>query len=171
MTVESDRMHGAESHNNVTRELFIPATSGYTNGTPASYAAHAVVQLADAATEKLCVEFKVPDDFVSFVSVKCVWLPKWDYTGLDMYWKMRGYYCAAGEESAIHQDAPAYGVTTADPQPALMVEEPANPLTLANLARGDYVGIEITRDATHADDTLGTLALVFGVLFTYVADQ
>ena len=160
--------HGAAKHTNITRELFLSPT-GYTMGTIARYNAYTAYLLQDAAVTQGSFNFKVPDDFVSFVSAKAIWMCEGN--GGNMWWNLEAQYCAAGELNQNHIDAPAVGATANIGGEDFNVQEPANPLTLASLAIGDYVGLEINRVATNALDTLDEDVWVFGLLFTYIGNQ
>ena len=163
-------MHGAAKHTDVARELFIPALEGYSPGGTRTYLGlFGILRCADAATTEILATIKVPDDFVSFSSVKLAWSSP--AAAGDMYWQMSANYAANGEVWNTHSDTPGYGVTTMTLTSAIQVEEPALPLTLASLAIGDYVGLYFARAGGDALDTLTNVVNVFGFLFTYVANQ
>jgi len=163
--------HGAAQHTDVTRELFIPAacfpSEGVSSGALGIYA---TMDLSDSVLDRGYFTTKVPDDFVSFSSVKLVWTCLGGGVN-NMYWKLIAWYAAQGEAYNLHTDTPAYGVTASGGNSLLNVQEPPNPLTLVNLAIGDYLGFCLYRDAAHANDTLGQTTYNLGLLFTYVANQ
>lgn len=164
-------VHGAAQHTDVTRELFIPALSGdAVNGTPTNNAGYAVVSGTANAWEPLVMlTFKVPDDFVSFVSLKAVW---WCSAAAgNMYWYLKTYYAASGQERQTHTEASGYGTTATGGANLINVQESSTPLVMANLEEGDYVGIEFSREGTHGDDTLDAVVYFVGILFTYTAEQ
>lgn len=167
--------HGADKHTNVTRELFIPACQGFARaGTPDydQYAYYSlVVGAANLDEPDVYFTIKVPDDFVSFLSVKAVWLSLTDVAGKVMYWHLSAGYAASGEENDTHVDEPALGVTPTGLAYILNVQEPANPLTLPGLAEGDYLGLDFYREGSSELDTLNVPAWLFGLLFTYTAEQ
>ncbi|MBA7581704.1 hypothetical protein ES708_23613 [subsurface metagenome] len=155
----------------VTKELFLPANeSSIYEGLPSSWGVFGSVagQSPDTAPW-LNFALKVPDDFVSFVSLKGVWGAN-DATG-DMYWGMFAEYGGAGEVRNIHTDYPPMGVTAIGGAQIINVQELATPLTLSNLARGDYLGIDWERDGTNPLDTLTTVVHFLGLLFTYEAER
>lgn len=164
-------MHGATEHHNVTRELFLPANEGrIVVGTPYSYGKYATVEgTANANQPTVELTMKVPDDFVSFTSLQAVWATA--AAGGNMYWWLVAFYAASGEAYNIHNDQPALGATANGGANIMNVQAPANPLTLANLAKGDYIGVEFLRQGTDVLDTLDTDMYLFGLLFTYVAEQ
>lgn len=165
-------VHGAAQHTDVTRELFLPANEGYIKtGAPKSMGFFACVDgLADGADDpEIYFAMKVPDDFVSFASLQAVWASP--AAAGNAKWKFNAHYGASGENYAIHSDLPAYGVTATGGANIINVQEPANPLTLASLAAGDYLGFYLKRDGAHADDTLDDVFKLLGILFTYVANQ
>ena len=163
--------HGAAQHSDVTRELFIGAAENFANNmTPGEYATplYATI-LTDGSAHKIALNFKLPDDFVSFISVKLVWISAAE-SG-NMYWALAATYRASGESYVIHSDGPAAGVTATGGSGKFNVQEPANALTLSNLALGDYVSIYAQRTGSHADDTLNNDVYAVGLLFTYTAHQ
>lgn len=162
-------VHGATQHSNVTRELFLPALSGHSSGVAGPIGFFGVWKFADATDRYVQLQMKVPDDFVSFTSLKVVWIAT-PASG-NMYWKVMCYYAARGEAFDTHSDIPAYGTAASGGANVINVQEPANALTLANLAIGDYIGMKIQRDASHADDTLDAIVYIVGILFTYIAEQ
>jgi len=160
-------LHGADRHTDVARERFIPCT-GHTVGLLLTWGYYSCHRWSDAVLDYSAFTFKVPDDFVSFISVKLVWhcvAPG------DMFWKMSAFYAAEGEDYGTHSDTPSYGTTTNGGADDLNVQEPANALSLSNLAKGDYIGIKAQRDATYGNDTLNTSVYVLGLLFTYMGEQ
>ena len=161
-------VHGASVHTDITKTLFLPAY-GYTDGTTGTRSNHHRIAFADAVARYAVIVFQVPPDFVSFTTAKAVW----DSAAAagNMYWQFQASYEAATETIGLHGDAPAYGVTATGGNGIVNVQEPANPLTLANLAIGDYVGIMMRRDAAHANDTLTDQIFYYGLLFTYTANQ
>ncbi|MBA7637571.1 hypothetical protein ES703_45217 [subsurface metagenome] len=164
-------VHGAAQHNDVTRELFIPANSGHVvTGSPSVRGRFGAVT-GTANTDQPAVYFsiKVPDDFVSFTSLKAVWMSP--AAAGNMRWAFLSDYAAPGEVYSTHGDDPAVGVTATGGADKLNVQESANPITLASLVSGDYIGIGFSRSGSHADDTLDDAMYLLGLLFTYVAEQ
>lgn len=166
------QVHGVADHTDVTRELFIPSISHLiSSGAESNAGGRSALVLGGANADEPYVEhsFKVPDDFVSFTSVKAVW---WCTVAAgDMRWDLSAQYAAVGEAINIHTDAPVWGVTATGGVNILNVQEPANPLTLVNLALGDYLGIRFRRQGTNVADTLDANMYLMGLLFTYVASQ
>ena len=166
-----NKIHGANEHTDVTRELWIPVTEGHiSDGTAAMQGFYPTVR-GDANLREPRVYFltKVPDDFVSFISVKAVWFCS--AASGNAYWKWGATYAASGEARTTHTDYPEWGVTATGGGWIMNVQEPADPLTLPNLAKGDYIGLGFDRDGTHANDTLENSFYLLGLLFTYVAEQ
>lgn len=167
-----NEIHGAAKHNNVTRELFLPANEGHI-GTGDSWNLDeygVALKLANGNGPDVFFTIKVPDDFVSFVSVKAVW--ESPAASGNMFWVLWALYVASGEAYDTHQDyAPVKAVTATAGAGIVNVQEPANPLTLADLAKGDYIGIDFYREGSDGLDTLDADVNFFGLLFTYVAEQ
>lgn len=156
----------------VTRELFLPANAGWIEyGSSAGFGPRyaAVKGSANAWEPGVSFAFKVPDDFVSFSSLKAVW-GSLAASG-NMYWVLKAYYAAAGEVYNTHADDPVKGVTATGGNGIINVQEPANPLTLASLAKGDYLGVYFDREGSSGSDTLNSDMWLLGLLFTYVAKQ
>lgn len=164
-----NEVHGAAQHTDVTRELFLPAYGAITSTYFSANPGHAV-NLPNNADNNAEFSAKVPDDFVSFVSVKAVWACD-DVAIGNMRWSLRGAYPQAGEVYYANDENPGLGQTATGGTSILNVQEPANPLTLIGLQKGDYLFLRFVRNATHVDDTLEGTAYLFGLLFTYVAEQ
>ncbi len=167
--------HGDEKHNNVERELFIPAGASHKDGTDLWDTANdhiPEVELADGLDESCSFIFKVPDDFVSFVKAEIAWYNRPATAVGNMRWRLLATYGAMWDGVQLyraHSDTPALAVTATGNSDALNVQEPENPLTLADLATGDYIGIRMLRSGTHVDDTIGESVYVHGLIFTYIA--
>lgn len=163
--------HGAAQHTDVTRELWLPANEGFVStGTPTVLNNYPSVSGgANADEPRVYLSLKVPDDFVSFTSVKALWIC--GVGGQDMYWQILGRYAASGESRVEHADEPVLGVTVNGGASVMNVQEPANPLTLVNLAAGDYLGLKFNRIGSDALDTLDVGMYFLGLLFTYTANQ
>lgn len=162
--------HGAAKHINVTRELFIPATEDFsTNATVKVYGLYAVVELAYGVSGEVRFSFKVPDDFVSFTSLKAVWLAT--VASGNVRWAMLAQYAASGEQHDTHYESRTLGETATGGDGIMNVQAPVDPLTLSALTKGDYLGIRLYRDGSHENDTLESGMSVLGLLFTYVAEQ
>ena len=160
--------HGAATHTNVTRELFI-GPDGYLTGGHVNYSSYNTAPLADTVLDALYFTFKVPDDYVSYTSIKLVWVSS-GASG-NIYWKLKADYAAAGQSYTTHQDNPAYGVTATGGANIINEQAPPNALTMASLALGDYVGVLAARDASDVSDTLNATVYVLGLLFTYIANE
>lgn len=164
-------VHGAAEHTDVTRELFIPALDDVDiQTTLENKGDYLIISVDGTGFGASYFTFKVPDDFVSFTSIKLVWMADTGLTG-NMYWRLHTDYAAAGESYNTHSEDPAGGTTNAAAANTIYVQEPANALTMGSLALGDYIGIEFNRDADHASDTIEGDVKMFGLLFTYTANQ
>ena len=161
-------VHGAAEHTDITREVFVPAY-GNIGGTPSAQGRFFAIQLTDGADLGFWTTMKVPDDFASFTKVELVWVST--AAAGNMRWFFDVEYAAATEARNTHTDFPAVGETATGGTNILNVQESVNPLTLANLAQGDYIGIYMQRVGTHINDTLNAHVYVIGVLFTYTANQ
>jgi len=162
-------IHGADKHTDVTRTLFIPC-GNYMSGTSRKADKHDVVELDKDTPQVVEIEFRVPSDFVSFGSLKVVWFSGVGGTaGQDWVCDPACSYAAHGEQSTTHGDTPAN--TTIDVTAKLFIYETDVGFTLANLAKGDYCGVEIERQADDGADNYGAVIRVMGLLLTYIAEQ
>lgn len=161
--------HGAAKHTDVTRELFIPMfDDSNANVSVAKLFGYLLLQFADGATGRSSANFKVPDDFVSFSSLKAVWV----CAGAgNLRWKLHGTYAAHGEMMNTHDEDGALGETAIANALYVYIQEPSDPLALTGLAKGDVVGVEVARDGGHANDTIDAVAYLLGLVFEYTAEQ
>lgn len=150
------------------RKLWLPANGAYIlAGTPAASQYYGAMKgLANSDEPVIYLTMRVPDDFVSFTSIQALWVSA--VAGGDMYWYLTATYASAGEAWNTHFDAPAIGVTATGGANIFNLQAPANPLTLANLAANDYLGIRFSRNGANALDTLNSDMYLFGLLFSYV---
>lgn len=163
-------IHGAAKHSDVTRELFIPALDDSDpNATLAKLGNFLVVQCADTFDVVVAFTFKVPDDFVSFVSVKAVWSSP--AASGNMFWTLNSHYGAAGEAYNAHGETPGVGELATGGANVINVQTSPTALTLADLAGGDYVGIKFDRRGSGPEDSLNADVSLLGILFTYIAEQ
>lgn len=161
--------HGSDKHTDVTRYKFIPIGS-YTTSTYSKVGVWLVAKL-DATTPEACYFiFRVPSDFVSFTSLKVVWMGQAGGTlGNDWRCDPQARYAADGEIVTTHSDTPA--ISTIDVAATSTIYVTDVGFTLAALASGDYVAGEILRVADAAADTWETDINVLGVLLAYTAEQ
>lgn len=152
-------------------EIFLSAGEGNTNlSAHAYYELYATLLFSSSGTQKAEFSMKVPDNFSTLTSVKAVWLSA--ATSGNMYWQFAADYAAVGEIGNTHTTSPGYAATATAGAYKWNVQEAGLPLALAGLAIGDYLGVEITRDSTHASDTLTTKPVyLLGLLFSYAASS
>ncbi|MBW2672747.1 MAG: right-handed parallel beta-helix repeat-containing protein [Deltaproteobacteria bacterium] len=162
-------MHGADKHTNVTRTLFVPPSETYTGN--ATYEAYwPVIALAAGSTQNVRFIFRVPSDFVSFTSLKVLWSGSpMGTAGQDWVADALAKYAAAGEGTGQHTDDPS-SVTIDVPALATFYETDVG-LTMSNLAKGDYVTVQLERLGGDAADTFGYDIAIYGLLLTYTAEQ
>lgn len=163
-------VHGAVQHTDITREIFLPACEGHFSGAAAAHISdYSAVLIADGDVADIYMTMKVPVDFVSFTSVKVIWVA--EVAVGNMYWYLSANYAACGEHDATHSDNPVLGVTATGGAGITNCQEPANALTLASLAVGDLLGIHFLNVSVDPSDTLDADRYIYGLLFTYVANQ
>jgi len=165
------QVHGAAKHTDITRKIFLPSTDDYhASATVKSWASHSSIEVADAVLDiHVPHTMTVPTDFVSLVSVKAVWGAA--TAAGNLRWYLSAIYSADGEVRTTHSDYPAYGETANSGAAFINIQEPANPLTLANLAVGDVLGIGFVRDGAHANDTINASIWLLQIIFEYTASQ
>jgi len=163
--------HGAAQHTDVTRELFLPASAGVLRGGTATYRGEYATIRGDADADEPFASFamKVPDDFVSFTSVKAIWSSP--AAAGNMRWQSAATYASCGQSYDTHTDGGPMGVTATGGANLLNCQEHSTPLTLVDLASGDFLGLGFYRDGSDALDTLDAYVFLYGFLFTYVGHQ
>ncbi|GAH43270.1 unnamed protein product, partial [marine sediment metagenome] len=76
-----------------------------------------------------------------------------------------------GESRLTHSEDTLFDVTATGGANIINVQEAATPLTLPNLAIGDYLGLWWGRLGSDALDTMDATVDFVGLLFTYTANQ
>ena len=144
------------------KELFLHPQYAVVAWAPYGY--HPAKVVADAATQSIYFEFRIPPDFLRLQHLHVVIIP----TGTgNIYWRLDTNYASHGENSLIHTGAKAYAVdAVTTPQ---MTELPDGSGSLPGLTKGDYVGVNFTRDATNILDTVNADVYVVGLLVEYEA--
>ena len=159
--------HGASSHTDITRTIFIqPGPAGLG---PFLNNRYTVMTMEDNVTDTIATTFYVPADFVSFGSVKAVLTT--NAASGNMYWDIDANWAAHGESRETGSETGTRGTTTFSGAKLFHVIEPSDAMALSGLAAGDYVGLTLTRDAGHANDTVNDAVSFHGLLFTYTANQ
>jgi hypothetical protein len=134
--------HGADKHTNITRNVFLPAVTGYvTAGSLASRLGFDCISGgANADEPSVVITTIVPPDFVSLVSVKALWDAA---SGGNMYWRLSAAFLHNYDPDAPMfyrvLDTTALGVTNIIIGGSGRLQEPADPLTLPNLVAGDIL--------------------------------
>jgi len=169
---DSPVVHGAAKHTDITRELFIPAFEGFClyGSESADYSPYSSLKgSANLDEPQVIFTTKVPDDFVSFTSLKAVWVSPAAAGG--MVWEFWAAYASAGQHYHQHVDIEEANITDTAGANIINAHEPLNPLNLPDLALGDYLGISFNRYGSMVEDTLDDAVYLLGLLFTYVANQ
>lgn len=162
-------IHGHAQHTDVPDKIFISATSGHTDGTTTGGIDYAVVSLADGVDKYFAVTFDLPADFVSYLGLHFVWASV--AAAGNMWWGVRATYSRCGEAYNTHFEAETMSTS---PTGGIIIKNcsiPPGPLTFANLAPGDSVGLRLFRKATNPLDTLTATVFAFGFIFSYTANQ
>ncbi len=161
--------HGAAQHTDVTRVLFISATSCHITGAKFAKGYHGVVRLADGANQTVYFEFEPPDDFVTFTRVDIVWSANGGTAGQDWRLLSGGQFAGDNEVYNIHSDSPAQFVIDVVANDTKYVTD--SNWTLTNLAKSDTMGLAIQRRGTDGTDTYEGNIEIWGIRFVYTAEQ
>lgn len=120
------------------------------------------VVLADSADRFADGFFSVPANFVSGLTATPIILPT--NTG-NIYWAHFGAYGAVGEAYNNHTNTKSMGATAVTGS----VLNALTTLSLSSAAVGDYVSLEVERDATNVLDTSTGSISIMGWLISYTA--
>ena len=151
-----------------TRELFVPANF-YPDGYWSLRGCYHVIHAQDGSARAFYFTFRVPDNFASFTKLELVWFT--NTPAGNMYWRLKAYYAEVGIAYDWGQSDPGLGVTANTGNNVINVQEPNLPITLPEIDKGWYVGIEFTRRGDLVQDTLGADVAILGILFTYAANS
>ncbi len=111
----------------------------------------------------------VPDDYISFVSVKAVWyVPRLNE---NMYWYLEAGWTRAGDLVGYEAAWPPAATPSSGSDIINVQEQEGSPLSLTGLQAGDFLGLIFNRYGTEPEDTLTADPNFFGLLFTYIAKQ
>ena len=164
------QVHGADKHTDVARQLFIPATTAVlSDATLSLLGDYGTVRMPDEANTVFAITAKVPDDFVSFTSIKLVWVS--GAAAGNLYVAHNTSYAASTENRETHTNDTGFGTIATGGADIINVLDHPNPLTMPGLAKGDYIGIQTARMATVAQDSLNANVYALGILFSYTAEQ
>lgn len=163
--------HGPTLHTDVTRKIFMPANEAYILSGASSHYGYAPTVEGGANVDEpiMHLSMYVPDDFVSFTSVKLLWLSTVASGNMD--WDMAGEYAAGGEVYNTHSDTPANGISATGGAMVINFQEAPNPLTLSSLSAGNFLSLRATRWGSLGSDTINAAVHFLGLVFEYIADQ
>ncbi|MBA7615190.1 hypothetical protein ES703_22468 [subsurface metagenome] len=164
-------VHGPALHTDQTRYKFIPMGEALIWAGNFTTTTDTPCLQGDANSDqpRFVMSISVPDDFVSFVKLEALWTSV--AAAGNMYWQQRAYFRTCGEAMNSNYEESGYGVTPTLGADILNCQEPANPLALAGLAKNDIIGTAFYRAGANALDTLDQPVCVYGLLFTYTAEQ
>lgn len=120
--------------------------------------------LNDGADTTINASWRIPEDYVSGMTVKFVCQPSG--TG-NIYATLSCYYGAVGEIITTHGSAPALSAVAVTSSIINEIYSTA----LANASIGDTLNLYFRRDATDPLDTVGAAVTAFGFVFEYTADS
>jgi len=166
--------HGAASHTNITRQLFLPVLDVVNDGGTIATRGTApdalrVLTLADAASTGMSWVFAVPDDWASGVLTCEIWHAGQTTTTGSVRWTIDSLAAAegasvvaAGTSASFTGQAP----TTAD----LLVKEAVQNL-ITPAAAGDLVRVNVRRIGADGADNYAASTSLIGILVGYTAVQ
>jgi hypothetical protein len=168
----STASHGASSHTDITRTIFIPVSPVHTNGV---YEPNrlALIKLPVDVIATANFTFQVPVDYSSHsesTAIQLVWFTNAGTTN-NMYGRFCSYGQGAGESVEGTSECTSEEVMAAGGNKIINVSNKPDALDLSGIAIGDYIGIDFRRNGSHASDTISDDVRVLGLLFTYTALQ
>lgn len=126
------------------------------------------VIMPDAKLSQAGATFVVPDDYLSGLSVRAVFVSDtWVGTALSIYVKQEFRYGSIGESASVHSSLGAYAQLLATIGELIAI--PAT--TLSSVTAGDIVNCAAYRDATDVNDDTSADAWFVGFLVSYTADS
>ena len=159
--------HAASDHTNVTRTLFYSASEAYSyTGSRATFGSLYVWEFANAVETNLKWNITCPSDFASSLYASVIWTAAGG-SG-NIYGRVSSGYGAIGETYYNHSNSSSY--RTAATTGSWHYNE-TDSLSMSYLALGDFMGMQFSRDATDASDTLEETIYVVGLLLSYTATQ
>ena len=148
-----------------TRRLFIP--TGYTDGTETVMQNFSVVELADTATKFVTFSFSIPKDFVTGSAYKILVLCSHIGSG-NVYIGSATHSPAAGEAYTTNAKSKANAAYACVANEIEVLDlTPANPGWVID----DVVGVKISRQGAHGDDTAVGVLRVIGLILEYEGDM
>ena len=156
------KAHGAASHTNRTRKIFL--TADHTTG---SYSSQGTLHDPDADeySTYLC---KLPEDFVSISGLKIILARTAAVAGVVRL-DITLYAGGNGEGYSQHTNTQT-GLDRALSDSFLHAVALNNTL-FNNITKNDYIYIKVNRDANHANDTLAVDLLIRGIEIEYTGDM
>ncbi len=164
-----DEGHGPTQHANRTRQLLVDATRSQ-NTTDATEPLEFTNWGTEHPTDKLSKSwgnFMCPDDFVSGMTIKGVWLPLASVSGETVFTEIIGSYFECGEDISSHHSfstSGSWGPTTND-------IACVNSASLGAMAKDHMVKIEAARYGLDVNDDFPSTMAFIGFLVEYTADQ
>jgi len=145
--------------------VWLSPESARTDGTLGGEQRGSSILFVDSVVRIATWTFMMPADFASVDKVEVVWMTS--AASGNMYWRIHAGFGASGEGFDNTLVTPAYGTTATAGTDLLGISTSPNVPDLSGLAIGDVLGVNVQRDATHANDTTNATARILGVLFTY----
>jgi len=166
-TVEGDLTVEGTFINTRTRTFLVQAIAAY-NGTDAVDIVLGAWTLGwplpDAKASRATGGFYVPSDFVSDLVIEGAVYP---WAAGDLYGAIYAFGAADGEVYNTHSTVPDKAAVTL----AASKWDLVYPTEIDGVAIGDFVRLELHRDATNAADTISHTVAVAGFLVSYTVDS
>jgi hypothetical protein len=159
--------HSVSAHTDRTRTVFTKSHF-YTDGT----INESGVFLPDAATKQVNYRFKVPEDFVSVTELRVIY--RLNFAGTNhiatMYFEAR--YGALSQTHNVHQEnSGAVSLSLNGKTNGVLYSETNANVDLADLAKNDYVSVEVKRAGAHGSDTWINSIIILGIEMEYISDE
>lgn len=127
----------------------------------ANVGTHPAMRLVDGQDVTVRIEFLVPHDFSAIHTAEIIVVPA--ATG-NLRRSVATNFGGCGEDYNVHTDSIAAGEVAVTVNDVECLDISA---ALTGLAAGDYVGVEFTRHASHANDTVDADVYLLGLRFRY----
>ena len=162
--------HGASSHTNIAKSLFIPSMGAHIaqGFTVVNGGRHHALRAADGADCRGTFTMRVPDDFVSFTSIKMLW--QTPATSGNLVFLCYFHWAGVGEADSTNAETGTQQTVATGGAEVFVLSEMGD-IALSGLAAKDFLGGEFRCYRNNGSDTLSNHVDVLGWEFNYVASQ
>ena len=162
--------HGASSHTDIAKSLFIPSMGAHIaqGFTVVNGGRHHALRAADGDDCRGTFTMRVPDDFVSFTSIKMLW--QTPATSGNLVFLCYFHWAGVGEADSTNAETGTQQTVATGGAEVFVLSEMGD-IALSGLAAKDFLGSEFRCYRNNGSDTLSNHVDVFGWEFNYVASQ